>query len=143
LTRPGIIYVFIQFAAIAVLLLYTDFHLFSWIAIFQFIAIALAAWASWELKKSMLSIFPELKKGAQLITTGPYHTLRHPMYSALLLFFLPTMIEGKETVPIVVYFVLLITLILKMRYEEKILKSCFAEYEQYAKNSFYLIPFVV
>lgn len=90
----------------------------------------------------MLSVFPELKKGAQLITTGPDHTLRHPMYSALLLFFLPTMIGGKETVPIVVYFVLLTTLILKIRYEEKILKNLFAEYEQYAKKSFYLIPFV-
>ncbi|MFT6165977.1 MAG: protein-S-isoprenylcysteine O-methyltransferase Ste14 [Vicingaceae bacterium] len=121
----------------------------SWVTIFQITSIIIAIWAGWELKKSKLSVFPELKDGAQLINTGPYHIIRHPIYSALLLFFLPTVVLGEGSVVlgegsivILVFFVLLTTLIFKMKYEEKILKYHFAEYEQYSKKSFYLIPFI-
>mgnify|MGYP006071559911 CR=1 FL=1 len=114
----------------------------SWASISQITAIIIAIWSGWELKKSRLSVFSELKGGAHLISTGLYHMIRHPMYSALLLFFLPTVVLGEGPIVILFFFVLLTTLILKMRYEEKILKDHFAEYERYSKNTFYLIPFV-
>ena len=123
------------------MLLYsTVFHVLSWATIVQLTATVLAIWAGWELNKSRLSVFPELKDGAQLINTGPYRIIRHPMYAALILFFIPTVLSAKGL--IVVFLGLLTTLIFKMKYEEKILKRNFAEYEKYAQKSFYLIPFV-
>ena len=140
--RTGTAYVIIQFAAIVVLLFFTEIRVLSWGSIFQSTAIFLAIWAGKELRKSKLSVFPELKVGAQLIKTGPYRVIRHPMYSSLLLFFLPTLLVGKGLVVIMVYFGLLITLIFKMKYEEKLLKYHFDEYEQYSKKSYHIIPFV-
>lgn len=142
MTRAGTTYVVIQFVAIAVLLFYSDFRVFNWLAIFQLGALIVAILAGWELNKSRLSVFPELKEGARLIKSGPYRFIRHPMYLAVLLFFVPTVLNGEGILVAVVFLLLLVNLGLKMKYEEKFLKKHFVEYEQYSKKSNYLIPFV-
>lgn len=50
------------------------------------VAIALWLWAVSELGFSRLTVQPAPRSDAQLVTTGPYRFVRHPMYLALLVF---------------------------------------------------------
>jgi len=88
--RTGTLLVFLQ---LGLLLLLT---LLAMPAIFQ-IAIPLGAWllaiaavalALWTLRHNRLgnfSIHPKPKGSGVLVTSGPYHWIRHPMYSSVLL----------------------------------------------------------
>jgi len=136
------VYVLMQFLAISALLYFTSFTVMSWSFVVQVIAISLAAWAGWELQKSRLSVLPELKEGAQLIQRGPYRLIRHPMYSSLLLFFIPTALNSGGIAAPLMYLLLLVTLLFKVRYEEKLLNSHFSDYENYSQNSYSLVPFI-
>ncbi len=83
------------------------------------------------------SILPE---GRRLVTRGPYSVVRHPLYLA----------EAVATLGIVITFLspwalLLIVVqlglqIVRIHYEEAVLKEHFPEYEDYAKHTWRLIP---
>jgi protein-S-isoprenylcysteine O-methyltransferase Ste14 len=44
----------------------------------------LLAWTQWSLSKN-LSTTPRLRQGRSLVTDGPYHRVRHLIYTALFL----------------------------------------------------------
>src|SRR4029450_4206361 len=46
--------------------------------------VALGIWAVTANRPGNFNIRPEPKSGGQLVQTGPYRYLRHPMYSALM-----------------------------------------------------------
>ena len=94
------------------------------------------------IRKTRLSIFPEVREGGHLVQTGPFKLIRHPMYTAILLFFLPTQFHASSVFPVVFYGLLLINLLLKIQYEESLLKKHFTEYEQYQAKSFLLLPYI-
>lgn len=140
--KKGIAYVLIQFIAIFILLFYSNFYHYDWLLSLRIVGIVLGLSAIWEVRSSKFSVFPELKRGACLIQTGPYKFIRHPMYSAILLFFIPTIVNAASIYSFIVFVVLLVNLVLKMSYEEKILKQEFKEYEQYSKKTYYIIPYI-
>ena len=54
-------------------------------AIFIIISFHLLLWAMAAMQKSKLRILPEPSGNAALITIGPHHFIRHPMYTAIML----------------------------------------------------------
>ena len=142
MASKGLRYVFIQFSAIFILLLFSPWRSLSWVTIFFVSATMLGLWAIWTVRKSKLSIFPELKQGSSLVQNGPYRLVRHPMYSAILLFFIPCIIHSVHFLPWVVYGLLAINLFFKMQYEEDLLRKEFKEYKEYAEHTYYMIPFI-
>lgn len=91
-------------------------------------------------QKSRIQITPDTTPDTKLISTGPYRYLRHPMYTGLLLLGLGLLLEQPELWRVVSYIGLIVTLIYKARFEESILLKAFAEYGNYQKKTWALIP---
>lgn len=93
------------------------------------------------LNKSKLSIYPNPRKGAFLINSGPYKMIRHPMYTSILLFFVSALFS-YEFIPILLYIVLLTVLVVKLNYEELLLIKKIEKYEDYTSTNWKLLPFI-
>ncbi|MDP4290393.1 MAG: isoprenylcysteine carboxylmethyltransferase family protein [Bacteroidota bacterium] len=113
-----------------------------WVFFVSLLGFILGFWAVVTMKLDNLSIAPDVRQNAKLVTAGPYKLIRHPMYSAVLLIFLPFVIDSPSAYFIVVFMALLITLLIKLNYEEQLLRNHFEDYATYSKNSWKLIPFI-
>jgi protein-S-isoprenylcysteine O-methyltransferase Ste14 len=113
-----------------------------WAYIVSFAGMLLGSWAVLSMKLDNVRIIPDVKQGARLVMAGPYKVIRHPMYSSVLLMFLPFVLDRPSLYMNIVFLTLLTTLVIKLNYEESLLKKHFKDYEEYAKHSWRLIPFV-
>ena len=88
------------------------------------------------------NIVPDPLARSQLVTSGPYRLIRHPMYLALLLTTLPLVINEFDLIRFSIWLILLIDLILKLTYEENLLVAKLVGYDQYIERSYRLIPYL-
>jgi protein-S-isoprenylcysteine O-methyltransferase Ste14 len=88
------------------------------------------------------NIQPELKPGAQLVTSGIYRWIRHPMYSAVLLAMLATVLTDPRPWRIALWMALLAVLLAKAQREERYLLQRFARYADYRARTWRLLPWV-
>jgi protein-S-isoprenylcysteine O-methyltransferase Ste14 len=100
----------------------------------------LGMWAILEMLKSKIHVAPNVRKGASLITSGPYKVLRHPMYTSLILFLGPLVGGYPNIENLAVFTVLLINLFVKLNYEESLLRQHFPDYEMKMKGRWRLLP---
>ena len=97
----------------------------------------------YEMKKSSkINISPTPLKGAFLVRTGIYSIIRHPMYTSLLLIFTPVLISNYNLFNLVVFVIFAVNLILKLSYEEILLKQFFKDYKAYSETTKRIIPFI-
>jgi protein-S-isoprenylcysteine O-methyltransferase Ste14 len=108
----------------------------------EIFGIALIIWAVASMGMRNLHATPQVKEEARLVTQGPYRFIRHPMYLALLMVVWPLIIDQFSLLHLAAGLVLTIDLIIKMLYEESLLKKHFAGYEAYMENTSRLIPFI-
>ena len=88
------------------------------------------------------NIRPELKPAARLITSGIYRWIRHPMYSAVLLAMLATVLTDPRPWRIAVWLALVAVLLAKAQREERYLLQRFAQYADYRAHTWRLLPWV-
>jgi protein-S-isoprenylcysteine O-methyltransferase Ste14 len=88
------------------------------------------------------NIRPDLKDGSILITEGIYRYIRHPMYLSVLTSTLGLAIFYGGYLKMAVYAILLINMLLKLFYEEKLWRQHGDEYRQYSQGTKRLIPFL-
>jgi protein-S-isoprenylcysteine O-methyltransferase Ste14 len=82
-----------------------------------------------------------LKEDHQLIRTGPYARMRHPIYTGLALAMFGTALVVGEWRALVGAFLVLIAHVLKARKEESWLTERFGEaYENYRRQTGFLLP---
>lgn len=110
--------------------------------VMEIAGIVLGIWAVVVMRWRNLSVLPLVKRDAHLVTTGPYSVIRHPMYAAVLLTIWPLIIDRYSLFRLAVGLILSVDLLLKIRYEEGLLKRRFPEYAAYMKTTKRLIPFV-
>lgn len=82
------------------------------------------------------------KESGKLVTSGPYTFIRHPMYTAQLIAVLPLVIDDFSWLRLVVFLCLLLTLLLKISFEEKSLQLKFEQYKNYSAKTKKLIPYI-
>ena len=79
----------------------------------------------------------------KLVTNGPYHWLRHPIYAALIYFFFAVIISHPIIEVIMAVFVITGGLFARMIFEEKFLLETYQdEYLKYLKTTKRIIPFL-
>lgn len=104
--------------------------------------VLLGIWSLWEMRKSKLQATPDVAPGSKLIKSGPYRYIRHPMYTGLLLITISILISYFSMPRLIAAVILTADLLIKTRYEEKLLNKYFKEYGWYSKHTWRLIPFV-
>jgi len=88
------------------------------------------------------NIRPDIREDCTLITSGIYAYIRHPMYSSVLVTMLGIVVIYPMNYEYVLYGVLLITLLIKLFYEESLWKCESEEYILYTHKTKRLIPFL-
>jgi len=106
------------------------------------VGIALGIWSLVVMGKKNLNIAPTVRDGAQLIIKGPYRFIRHPMYASVLLTIWAVIIDQFALLRLIVGLILTADLVIKMLYEEGILKRHFSEYPAYMARTKRIIPFI-
>ena len=135
--------VFLQFSSLFFIMfwgnLFTDNMFLLGI---QFFAVFLGLWAIYTMRIGNFNITPIPVKNAILIENGPYSLIRHPMYLSIFLFVIPEVISGFSYLRLLAFLILIVTIVFKVRYEEKLLQIKLEAYSDYMKRSFRVIPFL-
>ena len=134
--------VFLQFVSIGLLILLEPIFSSGMLLLVQAFAILVGLAGVFALQLGRFNIVPIPKDGADLQTSGIYAYIRHPMYASIFLFFSPALLTMSEPISFIVFAILAITLLVKLHFEEFLLKQKFADYENYQKHSKKLIPFI-
>lgn len=111
--------------------------------ILEFFGVSLGIIAIYVAGIHNVNIRPLPKEGGKLITSGPYRFIRHPMYLAQVVAFIPLVITYYTPLRLAVILALTLALLLKMPYEEKGLVGQFGEdYKVYQTKTKKVIPFI-
>jgi protein-S-isoprenylcysteine O-methyltransferase Ste14 len=104
------------------------------------LGVAFAVWARFYIGQNWSSAV-SIKVGHQLIRTGPYAWVRHPIYSGLLLAMLGTAIARREPRGFLAFALLWLAFVIKSRMEEGFMRKTFgAEYDEYSRVTGALVP---
>lgn len=104
--------------------------------------LALAVWARVHLGRNWGMPMTQ-KDEPELVTSGPYRLVRHPIYSGMLLAVLGTAL-ANDVYWLVAFCVLAVYFVYSARVEEKLMTASFPDtYPSYRAKSKMLIPFVL
>jgi protein-S-isoprenylcysteine O-methyltransferase Ste14 len=111
--------------------------------IITLLGIGFAIWARIYLGKNWSSM-PAIKVDHELIRSGPYNLVRHPIYAGVLFGLAGTVIIIGEPLALVGLFLVLLAFLWKIRMEEKYLQAEFGDaYAAYKREVPALIPFLL
>jgi protein-S-isoprenylcysteine O-methyltransferase Ste14 len=113
-----------------------------WIGLVLLVAgLAFACWARVHLGRNW-SASVTVKEGHELIRTGPYAYVRHPIYTGLITAVLGTAIVSGTVRAALGLVIITVSLIRKLRTEEGFMRETFpGEYQRYSAQTPALIPF--
>ena len=87
-----------------------------------------------------LTANPVPKEDVQLVESGVYKFVRHPIYSGLLLAGLGTVVQAMDINKAYIWAALLIVLNFKAAWEEKLLAKKYSTYSEYMKRTGRFVP---
>lgn len=89
---------------------------------------------------SALTASPVPKSGSSLVTTGIYSTIRHPIYTGLLVGGVGLVVLGASPWHVGLWLALLVLLALKSRWEERMLLAAHPDYRGYGARTGRFLP---
>ena len=134
---------FILFAAYLFRFSKIDFTVPRWLllaGLFLSVAGIIISLASVVALNKNLSAFPTPKQSAELIQSGIYKYIRHPIYSGILFFTFGFSMYSENTLRLLIFFMLLILFRFKAAYEEKLLQDKYSNYTAYKKTTGMFLP---
>ena len=127
-----------------ILLLYFAGGLFVYdpaVIALQLLAAALMFWARMTFGRRSFHLTAKPTEGG-LVTTGPYKYIRHPIYSAVLLFAWSGLLANFSLMSLCFDLVLLAGTFARIFCEEQLVRTQYPEYNEYAERTKRLIPFL-
>jgi protein-S-isoprenylcysteine O-methyltransferase Ste14 len=117
-----------------------NFWLAAWLVA---LGLAFSAWARVHLGRNW-SATVSVKQDHELIQSGPYALVRHPIYTGLLLAFLGSALAVGEWRGLIALVIVLASFWRKLRIEERWMGETFGErYQRYCAHTKALIPFLL
>jgi protein-S-isoprenylcysteine O-methyltransferase Ste14 len=105
--------------------------------------VGVAFWARWHLGANWSGVVT-LKEGHELIRSGPYRTIRHPIYTGILLALLGTAVAAGEVRALLAVALASVSFYWKARREESFLTEEFGEkFGAHAKQTGMFLPKIV
>jgi protein-S-isoprenylcysteine O-methyltransferase Ste14 len=117
---------------------------FYWIGLFMLAAgLAFAVWARRYLGRNWSGIVT-VKQEHELVRSGPYALVRHPIYTGLLLAILGTAVAIGEWRGLIAFVLITVGFVIKLRVEEKFMTETFGDQNaRYRAEVPALIPFLI
>lgn len=106
-------------------------------------SLVLGIWTLVHNRPGNFNIRPEPKAGGSLVTGGPYRFMRHPMYSALLLFCAAEVLAYADPLKGAAFALMVVVLWMKAGLEEQGLREKFPDYAGYAARVKRFIPGII
>jgi protein-S-isoprenylcysteine O-methyltransferase Ste14 len=104
------------------------------------ISIPLIAWVHWTLGRAFSKSLT-IQESHQLVTTGPYRWIRHPMYTIFIFYFLSLFLISTNLFLLITWIIMVITFIIRIPKEEQMLIDQFGDaYRQYMQRTGRLFP---
>jgi protein-S-isoprenylcysteine O-methyltransferase Ste14 len=139
----SIIATLILFACVLVLVIRRSFFGNGVVSItLQVLGLLLVLWARLTFGLRSLHFAANPTKGP-LITSGPYHYIRNPIYAAVWLVTWTAVAVHWSIMNAFVAMVTAIMLVIKILCEERLVRAAYPEYEAYSRRTARLIPFVL
>jgi protein-S-isoprenylcysteine O-methyltransferase Ste14 len=115
--------------------------LVRWIGVITgLISIPFIGWVHWVLGQAFSKSLT-IQEGHQLITTGPYSRIRHPMYTVFIFYFLSLFLVSANLLLLVTWILMTIVFIVRIPKEEQMLLEQFGNaYQEYMKRTGRLFP---
>jgi protein-S-isoprenylcysteine O-methyltransferase Ste14 len=136
--------VLLQFGLIGLMILFSHGVLSSMIGVLVFLTgLVIGLWAIDHNKRDNFNIQPKLKEGCQLITTGAYNYIRHPMYTSVILMMLGVLVSTPTLLELFLFIILITVLVLKAKREEKLWCGHNKEYILYQRRTKLFIPYIL
>jgi protein-S-isoprenylcysteine O-methyltransferase Ste14 len=104
-------------------------------------AVALMVWARLTFGRRSFHAVADPTEGG-LVTTGPYHFVRHPIYTAACLFCWAGVLAHASVSTVVFGCLVVIGAFMRILPEERLLMQRYPEYRQYALVTKRMVPFV-
>jgi protein-S-isoprenylcysteine O-methyltransferase Ste14 len=128
----------------------TDHHIWRPSPVESSIALALvvagaafALWARFTIGTNWSGVVT-LKQDHELMQSGPYHVVRHPIYTGLLTMGLGSSLQYDEVYGFLFLVLAAVMLAFKMRLEERLMMENFPDqYPQYRQHVKAIVPFVL
>ena len=113
----------------------------EWIGVFLTAAgIGVAFWARWHLGTNWSGVVT-LKEGHELIRTGPYRSIRHPIYTGILLALLGTAVNFGEVRALLAVVIAWLSFYVKARREESFLSKEFGpNFKEHKQHTGMFLP---
>jgi len=103
----------------------------------------LSVWARLHLGRNWSGLVT-IKEGHELITSGPYALVRHPIYTGLLMAFLGTAVAIGDWRGLLALAMATVALWRKLRFEERWMRQEFGDaYAVYSRRVAALVPFIL
>jgi protein-S-isoprenylcysteine O-methyltransferase Ste14 len=109
-------------------------------ALLTMLGVAFACWARYVLGRNWSSVV-QVKQDHELIQSGPYRWVRHPIYTGLLLAFVGTAMAIGEWRGLICVVIVAVSFWFKLKLEERWMRDNFGvAYENYMQRTKALIP---
>ena len=108
----------------------------------ELFGVLLIIWALLAQKVNKKQTPHALPPGYFFLNKGPYEIIRHPVYAGILLIMSSLIEYDFSGLRVLAFCIMIAAFVLKMLREEYTLEQKIKEYEEYKKNTKYLIPYL-
>jgi len=136
--------VFFQFTLWGLIMLFSKGFFGSFLSMTIFILGSwLGIWALLHNRVGNFNVQPKMKEGAELITSGIYAYIRHPMYLSVILMNFAFVVCHITFFQITLFLALIIVLFLKAKREESLWLEENLKYAEYKRSTKLFLPFLL